>query len=90
MKTPGHEGYTVLKTYKQSDRKAYKSKRRQLLDQKPTFAQKKWAVKRYIKKEMKVESIAEFMGKSRATIYRWIKEVKDNGIEALKPKSKRP
>lgn len=90
MKTPGHEEYTVLKRYKQSDRKAYKSKRRQLLDQKPTFAQKKWAVKRYIKKEMKIESIAEFMGKSRATIYRWIKEAKEKGMGALKPKSKRP
>jgi len=90
MKTPGHEEYTVLKRYKHSDRKAYRSKRRQLLDQKPSFAQKKWAVKQVSKHKMKVESIAEFLGKSRSTIYRWIKEAKEKGIEALKPKSKRP
>lgn len=90
MKTPGHEEYTVLKRYKPSDRKAYKSKRRQLLDQKPTFAQKKWAVKQVSKHKMKVETIAEFMGISRSTIFPWIKEVKEKGMEALKPKSKRP
>jgi len=61
----------------------------QLLDQKPSFAQKKWAVKQVSKHKMKVESIAEFLGKSRSTIYRWIKEAKEKGIEALKPKSKR-
>jgi len=90
MKTPGHEEYTVLKRYKHSDRKAYRSKRRQLLDQKPSFAQKKWAVKQVSKHKMKVESIAEFLGKSRSTIYRWIKEAKEKGMEALKPKNKRP
>ena len=39
---------------------------------------------------MKIVSIAEFMGKSRATKYRWIKEAKEKGYQALRPKSRRP
>jgi len=68
MKTPGHEEYTVLKRYKKSDKKAYISRRKQILDQKNTYAQKKWAVKRVLKHKQDPLSVAEFMGKSRATI----------------------
>ena len=61
-----------------------------MLDQKPDFGQKKWAVKQATKKGMSVRSIAEFMGKSKSTIYRWMQKAAEEGLEALKPKSTRP
>ena len=90
MKTPDHEEYTVVKRYKRSDRKAYLSRRKALLDQRSTFSQKKWAVKQVIKFGRRVDSIAEFIGRNRSTLYRWMKEAIEHGYEALRPKSKRP
>jgi len=90
MKTPGHEEYTVLKRYKKSDKKAFISRRRQIIDQKTTYGQKKWAVKRVLKHKQDPLSVAEFMEKSKSTIYRWIKEAKKKGYQALRPKSRRP
>ena len=90
MELQSHEEYTVEKRYKASDRNAFKSKRRKLLDEKSQYARKKWAVKQITKNDKKVPSIAEFLGIHRSTLYRWIQEAEKNGYDALKPKSNRP
>ena len=90
MEMPDHTEYTVEKRYKASDRNAYRSKRRLMLDEKTIFGKRKWAVKQILKKRMKPKAVAAILGVSIQTIYRWVKAAKTAGFNALKPKSKRP
>ncbi len=75
----------IDKKYKKSDRKRIKKERER---EENIFRKRLWAVRnaeRYGKR-----AVAEILGVSLRTIYRWIKRYREHGKEGLKEKSRRP
>ena len=54
------------------------------------FNARRKMVKMKIEEKMEVTAIAKHFGVSRKTVYKWIKRFKEEGLEGLKDKSRRP
>jgi putative transposase len=75
----------IDRKYKKSDRKRIK-KERELKEN--IFKKRLWAVKNAERYGKRV--VAEILGVSVRTIYRWLKRYREHGKEGLKDKSRRP
>jgi len=87
---PNHETYTVVKDYKNIDRKAYQNKLRKSLAVKKLANVRRYAVFLVRKREYKVATVAGIIGVSRQTICEWLRKFDMGGKLGLEDRSRRP
>ncbi len=78
----------IDRKYKKSDRKRLRKERDNRDRKEARFRKRLWAVRNAAKYGIK--AVAEIVGVSLRTVYRWIKRYREHGKEGLREKSRRP